>query len=74
MDVILVIDRSGSMGEGSPTSLWYAKQAAKSFAAQILADPDNRVGVVSYGTNATINEQVSTNNLDDVEDAIDSNT
>lgn len=48
VDVILVIDRSGSMNYGSPTALYYTKQAAKDFAADVLAGSNNRVGVVSY--------------------------
>jgi len=49
LDVILVIDRSGSMGSGTNSSMHYAKEAAKQFARQVLeANPDNRVAVVSF--------------------------
>lgn len=48
IDVILVIDRSGSMDSGDPTSMYYAKEAAKDFAEQVLENPNNRVGIVSY--------------------------
>lgn len=57
IDVILVIDRSGSMESGNPTAMTYAKNAAKSFASQVLGNDnpnDNRIAIVSYarGTNA----------------------
>lgn len=51
MDVILIIDTSGSMGfynEGSRTSLQYAKEAAKSFSLKVLKDNKNRIGIVSF--------------------------
>ncbi len=50
VDVILVIDRSGSMADGQPYSaMYYAKQAAQQFAQQVLtANPNNRVAVVSF--------------------------
>ena len=55
VDVVIVIDISGSMGEGSsPTSLDYAKSAAKSFSYNILhTNPQSRVGLVSYSDTAT---------------------
>ncbi|MDI3480648.1 MAG: hypothetical protein PWQ97_303 [Tepidanaerobacteraceae bacterium] len=48
LDVILVIDRSGSMAYGNPSSIYYAKQAAINFAQQVLQNPNNRVAVVSF--------------------------
>ena len=49
VDVILVIDRSGSMKDGSPRSaMEYAKEAARSFAGQVLQNSNNRVAVVSF--------------------------
>lgn len=48
VDVILVIDRSGSMAEGNPSAMSYAKTAAEEFAAQVLQKTDNRVAVVSF--------------------------
>ena len=38
IDVILVIDRSTSMGYGSPSSMTYSKQAAVEFATKILTE------------------------------------
>ncbi|WP_296971773.1 VWA domain-containing protein [Tepidanaerobacter sp. EBM-38] len=53
VDVVLVIDRSGSMdarvgGWLSPTVMDYAKNAAKAFTDNVLADSNNRVAVVSF--------------------------
>jgi len=48
VDVILVIDRSGSMADGSPPAMYYAQKAAKEFAAQVLQKSGNRVAVVSF--------------------------
>ena len=49
LDVILVIDKSGSMNDGNPSSMYYAKEAAKDFAQQILhPENDNRVAVVTF--------------------------
>ncbi|WP_286680056.1 VWA domain-containing protein [Tepidanaerobacter sp. EBM-49] len=51
VDVVLVIDKSGSMNDrvsGSRTVLYYAKQAAKEFTDTILADSNNRISVVSF--------------------------
>jgi gliding motility-associated-like protein len=51
IDVILVIDNSGSMSNGSPSSMYYAKQAALEFMRKIYSAANgaqNRVGIVSY--------------------------
>ena len=53
VDVILVIDASGSMGYRIPgdskAPLYYAKQSAISFANSIIDEnPDSRVGVVAF--------------------------
>jgi gliding motility-associated-like protein len=51
IDVILVIDNSGSMGNGSPSSMYYAKQAALNFMRKVYSatnSDQNRVGIVSY--------------------------
>ena len=48
VDVVLVIDRSGSMNAGSPSSMYYVKQAAREFTDNVLADGNNRVAVVSF--------------------------
>lgn len=48
-DIILVIDSSGSMGDGNPSAMYYAKQAAESFAEQILnANSNNRVAIIDF--------------------------
>jgi len=49
LDVVLVMDRSGSMDDamGSHTKLYYAKAAATTFVAQMNQSRD-RIGLVSY--------------------------
>ncbi|MGO1470531.1 MAG: vWA domain-containing protein, partial [Tissierella sp.] len=54
VDVILVIDRSGSMDAGNPTSMYYAKNAAKTFANTVLQNTNNRVALVSYAYSGSI--------------------
>ena len=46
--MILVIDTSGSMGEGNPTAMYYAKESAKYFAGRVLQNTASRVAVVSF--------------------------
>ena len=57
-DVILVIDVSGSMANtisgDIKTSMDYAKAAAKAFITTASANPANRIGIVSYTTNAKL--------------------
>ena|GEM_PF-1206827 len=66
-DTVIVIDRSGSM-EG--TKLSKAKSAAKTLAGKLLTNTTtNRVAVVSFAEDATINRNF-TNNLSQVEAAI----
>jgi hypothetical protein len=58
-DVMLIIDRSGSM-EGTP--LQDAKNAAKTFVDMLDLSPDrDRVGVVSFETAAQLNHVLSRN-------------
>ncbi|MGV8127143.1 MAG: VWA domain-containing protein [Methanothrix sp.] len=62
VDVLLVIDRSGSMGDGTPSRLSSAKSAAISFANLVLAsgNPGNRIGVVSFASDVTTNTGFTT--------------
>ena len=57
LDVILIIDRSGSMNEKEPgdpyTKIYYAKEAAKTFVDCMNASRD-RVGLVSFSDWATL--------------------
>ena len=57
LDVILIIDRSGSMDQSEPgdqhNKIYYAKLAAKAFIDQLNASKD-RVGLVSYSDEATL--------------------
>ncbi|MDD3839160.1 MAG: VWA domain-containing protein [Clostridia bacterium] len=87
IDVILVLDRSGSMNSGSPSAMYYAKQAARSFVQKVLENPNNRVAVVSYayegkwawwppGFVGDLGKDTTINcgfenNINDVENAID---
>ena len=64
IDVILVIDISGSMSSGSPSSMSYAKTAALNFVRKIFnptnnAGNINRVGIVSFSTYGTEDIQLS---------------
>ncbi|MDN7026247.1 VWA domain-containing protein, partial [Methanoculleus sp. FWC-SCC1] len=53
IDVMLVIDRSGSMSGDSPTRISCAKAAAKTFVARM--DPaKDQIGVVSYSSGSTL--------------------
>lgn len=61
-DIVLVIDRSGSMNYAIPgtdhNKMYYAKIAAKAFVNALLDDPSDtsvRIAIVSFGTNCTIN-------------------
>ncbi len=70
-DVVLVIDRSGSMGENQ--KLANAKIAAKNFVSTLIPESGEgniRIAVVSYAGNASIN-QALTNNTSDLNAAID---
>jgi len=58
LDVVLVIDRSGSMGWETPTRLSYAKQAAKTFIDQLNGSRD-LAGLTSFGWDGTLNHQLS---------------
>jgi len=73
LDVILIIDRSGSMGQSEPgdqhNKIYYAKQAAKTFVDQMNASKD-RVGLVSYSDGATLDIGL-TNNFQQVKSKID---
>ena len=73
VDVMLVLDRSGSMGEGGPpTPMFYAKQAGKALVDQL--DPDvDQVGLVSYSDWASLDHVLTSgvSGFNDVKTAID---
>lgn len=68
LDIVLVIDRSGSMdNDGRMTS---AKNAAKAFAQQIIqSSSNNRISIVSFSSDATI-DRTLTNNLSNINSTI----
>ena len=52
IDVILVMDRSGSMADDNPSRISSAKTAAKTFVAEMSPARD-RIGLVQYGNDAS---------------------
>ena len=74
IDIILIIDRSGSMNEKEPgdefSKIYYAKEATKIFIDQLNMSLA-RVGVVSFSSEATLDVQF-TNNTDEIKSVIDS--
>jgi Mg-chelatase subunit ChlD len=58
LDVVLIIDRSGSMDFETPTRISYAKQAAKTFIDQLNGSRD-LAGLTSFGWDGTLNHQLS---------------
>ncbi len=71
IDVVLVIDRSGSMSgtDVSPTRMEAAQAAASTFIGQMNTSRD-KVGLVSFASDATL-DRVLTDNPDDIKGAID---
>jgi len=73
LDIILVIDRGGSMNQSEPgdpyTKMYYVKEAVKAF-VDLLNMSRIRVGIVSYATSATLDAPL-TNNSETVKSAID---
>ena len=74
LDVMLVIDRSGSMNQPyrGKTKITWTQEAAKAFVSQLDATKD-RVGLASFATEATLDINL-TNNFQQVNSAIDSLT
>ena len=80
VEVMLVIDTSGSMGYSIPgdsnTPMYYAKQAALNFIQKILVDNNptvlNKVGIVSYSSSASSPIQSLTNNKSTLDSKINS--
>ncbi len=67
-DIMLIIDRSSSMG--GVNKLTEAKQAAKSFTDVIAQDSNNRIGLISFSTTATLNNGL-TNDFTTIKNKID---
>ncbi len=73
IDVILLLDQSGSMGDANTpgTRLYQAKQAAKVFVDQMNSASGDRVGIISYNQSAWLYQDL-TNNLDTAKNKISS--
>ncbi|NMA87564.1 MAG: VWA domain-containing protein, partial [Methanoculleus bourgensis] len=75
IDVVLVIDTSGSMtgGDVSPTRMAAAKAAAKDFVKQmsLTTGDGDRVALVSFACNANLDQNL-TRDSDEINGAIDS--
>lgn len=79
IDVFLVIDTSGSMGDTIPgdsrTPLYYAKSAAIAFANKIIDEiPDSRVGVIRFSGPTSTWGYGNANNASVVTNLTDSKT
>jgi len=59
IDVVLIIDRSGSMGDGSPTRISSAKSAASTFVDAMSTSTNNRVGLVSFASSTTPDQSLT---------------
>jgi len=64
IDVMLIVDRSGSMTDKEPgdkySKIHYAKEAAKAFVDQLNMSKD-RVGLASFSTDATLDMPLTSN-------------
>ncbi len=72
-DIVLVIDRSGSMAGSRITA---AKAAAKEFVNVVLQDPNTRIAIVSFASDVTIETNAAvdsgfTSNQEELTAAID---
>ncbi|HEY5914357.1 MAG TPA: LamG-like jellyroll fold domain-containing protein [Verrucomicrobiae bacterium] len=74
LDVMLVIDRSGSMGVGTPgsTSLDYAKQTALNF-LNFMNPATDQVGLITFSGSASLDSDLTTQ-YDSVRTAISTNS
>ncbi len=75
IDVILLLDQSGSMGSSTDSNsrLYKAKQAAKVFVDQMNSSSGDRVGIITYNQSAWVYQDL-TNNLDTAKNKISSIT
>lgn len=67
-DVVLVIDRSGSMKDNN--RMVRAKEAAKKFVSTLLPADNTHIAIVSFASDVTINQPL-TNNVSSLNNAID---
>ena len=73
IDVILLLDQSGSMGSSTDTNsrLYKAKEAAKVFVDQMNSSSGDRVGIITYNQSAWVYQDL-TNNLNTAKNRISS--
>lgn len=62
IDVELIIDKSGSMGAGANSSMYFAKKAAIDFSTKVLANQENRVSIVSFNGPSQYDQRGSNEN------------
>lgn len=67
-DIVLVIDRSGSMGDNN--RMVRAKEAAEKFVSTLLPADNTHIAIVSFASDVTINQPL-TNNVSSLNNAID---
>lgn len=67
-DIVLVIDRSGSMGDNN--RMVRAKEAAEKFVSTLLPADNTHIAIVSFASDVTINQRL-TSNVSSLNNAID---
>lgn len=61
-DIVLVIDRSGSMGDNG--RMISAKNAAKAFVDELLPSDTTRIGIVSFAGDVSVNSELTSDKSD----------
>ena len=72
-DIVLVIDRSGSMSDKDKdgvSRMAHAKEAAKQFVSTLLPDENTRIAIVSFASNVSTN-QLLTYDANELNEAIE---
>jgi hypothetical protein len=71
VEIMLVLDRSGSMGMGNPVPIDQLKTAAKSFVDYFAATQDkDKMGLISFSTAVTLDRPLGTNYVTPMKTAI----
>ena len=62
VEIMLVLDRSGSMGQGNPTAISQLKTAASSFVKYFIDTQDkDKMGMISFATTVTVDQPLGIN-------------